>query len=162
VFSHGWNSGTNSARRLYNGMFGLMSDLLGTRIRRTAAVGVFWPSLLFPGDDPTTAPPQPAAGQDGSALAAALAPAFPDRAANVARIGTLLDERPQDPAALEEFHQLAAGLVTTPDPGGVEDAGEEAAKTEPTSAVLGHFAAMSKTPGPAAQGLGNHALARRS
>jgi hypothetical protein len=136
-------------------MFGLMADLLGPRIQRTAAVGVFWPSLLFPGDDPTTAPPQPAAGQDGSALAAALAPAFPDQAANVARIGTLLDERPQDPAALEEFHQLAAGLVTTPNPGGDEDAGEEAAETEPTSAVLGHFAAMSKTPGPAAQGLGN-------
>jgi hypothetical protein len=155
VFSHGWNSGTDSARRLYNGMFGLMADLLGPRIQRTAAVGVFWPSLLFPGDDPTTAPPQPAAGQDGSALAAALAPAFPDQAANVARIGTLLDERPQDPAALEEFHQLAAGLVTTPNPGGDEDAGEEAAETEPTSAVLGHFAAMSKTPGPAAQGLGN-------
>jgi hypothetical protein len=154
VFSHGWNSGADSARRLYNGMFGLMADQLGGHLQRTAAVGVFWPSLLFPGDDPATAPP-PVAGQDGSALAAALAPAFPDQAANVARIGTLLDERQQDPAALEEFHQLAAGLVTTPNPGGDEDAGEEAAKTAPTSAVLGHFAAMSKAPESAAQGLGN-------
>jgi hypothetical protein len=155
VFSHGWNSGTDSARRLYNGMFGLMAGLLGTHIQRTAAVGVFWPSLLFPGDDPTTTPQPAAAGRDGSALAAALTPAFPDQAANVARIGTLLDERPQDPAALEEFHQLAAGLVTTPNPGGDEDSGEEAAKTGPTAAVLGHFAAMSKTPGSAAEGLGN-------
>jgi hypothetical protein len=155
VFSHGWNSGTDSARRLYNGMFGLMAGLLGTHIQRTAAVGVFWPSLLFPGDDPTTTPQPAAAGRDGSALATALTPAFPDQAANVARIGTLLDERPQDPAALEEFHQLAAGLVTTPNPGGDEDSGEEAAKTGPTAAVLGHFAAMSKTPGSAAEGLGN-------
>ena len=155
VFSHGWNSGTSSARRLYNGMFGLMADLLGGRVQRTAAVGVFWPSLLFPGDDPTTAPPRSAPAQDGSALAAALAPAFPDQAANVARIGTLLDDKPQDPAALEEFHQLAAGLVTTPNPGGAEDAGEAAAATGPTSAVLGHFAAMSKTPTSAAEGIGN-------
>jgi len=155
VFSHGWNSGTNSARNLYRGMFGLLAGMLGGRLERTAAVGVFWPSLLFPDDDPTVAPPPPAPGKGGSALAAALTPAFPGQAANVARIGTLLDEQPQDPAALEEFHRLAAGLVTTPNPGGAEDAGEEAAKTGSTGAVLGHFSAMSKTPSPAAEGIGN-------
>lgn len=154
VFSHGWNSSTVSARRLYHGMFGLMAGLLGGRLQRTAAVGLFWPSLLFPEDDPATAPP-PATGSDGAALAAALAPAFPSQAANVARIGTLLDEKPQDAAALEEFHRLAAGLVTTPNPGGPEDAGQESAKTAPTGAVLGHFAAMSKTPASAAEGIGN-------
>jgi hypothetical protein len=155
VFSHGWNSGTNSARRMYNGMFGMIADMLGSRRARTAAVGVFWPSLLFPADDPAAAAAKPPPGKAGSALAAALAPAFPDQPANVARIGTLLDEQPQDAAALAEFHRLAGGLVTTPNPGGPEDAGEAAAKTGPTGAVLGHFAAMSKTPSPAAEGLGN-------
>lgn len=154
VFSHGWNCGTVSARGLYHGMFGLMAGLLGSRLQRTAAAGLFWPSLLFPDDDPAITPP-PATGGDGAALAAALAPAFPSQAANVARIGTLLDDKPQDAAALEEFHQLAAGLVTTPNPGGPEDAGQEAAKTAPTGAVLGHFAAMSKTPASAAEGIGN-------
>jgi hypothetical protein len=155
VFSHGWNSSANSARNLYHGMFDLLAGMLGDRLGRTAAVGIFWPSLLFPDDDPTAAAPKPPPGQGGSALAAALAPAFPDQAANVARIGTLLDQQPQDPAALEEFHRLAAGLATTPNPGGPEDAGEEAAKTGSTAAVLGHFAAMSKTPSPAAEGIGN-------
>ena len=38
-------------------------------------------------------------------------------------MGQLLDQQPQDPAKLTEFHQLAKGLVTTK-PQGVEDTGE--------------------------------------
>src|ERR1700733_7062046 len=84
VFSHGWNSGTSSSRSLYHGLFGLIADQLGARLERTAAVGVFWPSLLFPGDDPTVAAPAAPPGQHGATLAAALAPAFPAQTNNLA------------------------------------------------------------------------------
>ncbi len=154
-FSHGWNNSTDSARSLYQGMFGLLAGQLGARKSRAAAAGIFWPSLLFPADDPTAPPPAPPPGQEGAALAAALTPAFPGQGASLARLGTLLDQRPQDPAALAQFHQLAAGLVTTPNPGGPEDAGEAAAATGPTGAVLGHFAAMDKSAPGAAEGIGN-------
>ena len=76
VLSHGWNNGVDSARNLYQGMFRLLADELGDRRTRCAAVGVMWPSLLFPDDDPATAPPVPSTGAQ---LAAALAPAFPDQ-----------------------------------------------------------------------------------
>ena len=76
VFSHGWNNGVDSARDLYQAMFTLLADQLGAHKSTSAAVGVLWPSLLLPDDDPATAPPVPSTGAQ---LAAALAPAFPDQ-----------------------------------------------------------------------------------
>ena len=111
VLSHGWNNGVDSARNLYQGMFGLLADQLGGHAEHCAAVGVVWPSLLFPDDDPATAPPVPSTGAQ---LARALAPAFPDQQQHLAAIGQLLDEQPQQPDKLTEFHQLATRLVTTP------------------------------------------------
>jgi hypothetical protein len=162
VFSHGWNNSAGSAQRLYDGMFGLLGDLVGDERPHSAAVGIFWPSLLFPDDeprpaaapgaapDPTTPPPS-----SGAELAAALAPAFPAHTDALGEIATLLDTQPQDPASLQRFHDLAGGLVTTPNPGGPEDAGMEAVKTADTAAVFGHAAAMSKAPASSAQGLPN-------
>jgi transposase InsO family protein len=43
----------------------------------------------------------------------------------LATMGQLLDQQPQDPAALVQFHNLVKGLVTT-SPQGVEDTGEAA------------------------------------
>jgi hypothetical protein len=160
LFSHGWNNSATTARDLYNRMFTLLATTLGGHVGSSAAVGLFWPSLLFPEDDPNAAPTPAAVGQQGSALAASLAPAFPDQSDNLTKIGDLLDKQPQDPKALETFHQLAAGLVTTPNPGGPEDAGEAAAIKAPTAAVFGAYSAMAKQPTSAAEGLGNpfHAL----
>ena len=110
VLSHGWNNGVDSARDLYQAMFGLLADQLGGHLSSSAAVGIIWPSLLFPDDDPATAPPVPSTGAQ---LAAALTPAFPGQQQQLATMGQLLDQQPQDPAKLTEFHQLAAGLVTT-------------------------------------------------
>jgi hypothetical protein len=155
IFSHGWNNSVDTARDLYNRMFTLLSTSLGAHRERTASVGILWPSLLFPEDEAGAAPAPAAAGQHGAALAKALAPAFPDQTANVAKLGALLDEKPQDAQALETFHKLAAGLVTTPNPGGPEDAGEEAAITGKTAAVLGAYSAMAKSTPSAAEGLGN-------
>jgi hypothetical protein len=155
VLSHGWNDGVTSARTLYEGMFTLLAKMLdspgpGPARASSAAVGVIWPSLLFPEDDPS-APDTPSTGAQ---LAAALAPAFPGQEQDLATMGTMLDQQPQDAAQLEKFHQLASGLVTTP-PLAPEDAGPQAAITAETSAVFGHAASMAKTPASNAQGLPN-------
>ena len=73
VLSHGWNNGVDSARAMYKGMFTLLAGMIPDRLATSAAVGIIWPSLLFPEDDPSTAKPIPSTGQQ---LAAALAPAF--------------------------------------------------------------------------------------
>jgi hypothetical protein len=151
VLSHGWNCGVDSARSMYNGMFTLLAGMIPDRLGTSIAVGIIWPSLLFPDDDPATAPPTPSTGQQ---LAAALAPAFPQQQQNVATLGQLLDQRPQDSASLEQFHTLASGLVTSP-PLAPEDAGPQAAITADTAAVFGNAAAMSKTPASSAQGIPN-------
>jgi hypothetical protein len=151
MLSHGWNDGVGSARSLYQAMFKLLAGMIQDRLGTSAAVGIIWPSLLFPDDDPATAPPIPSTGQQ---LAAALAPAFPQQQQNVATLGQLLDQQPQDPAALQQFHSLASGLVTSP-PLAAEDAGPQAYITGDTAAVFGQAAAMSKTPASSAEGLPN-------
>jgi hypothetical protein len=150
VFSHGWNNSPDSARRLYHEMFTLLAGRLGDRLDSCVAVGVLWPSLLFPEDDPTT-PDTPSTGRQ---LAKALQPAFPHAADQLDEMGRLIDQQPQDAAQLVKFHQLASGLVTTPALA-LEDEGPAAAITAPTGAVLGHAAAMTKTPTVDAEGLGN-------
>ena len=151
VLSHGWNNGVDSARDLYQAMFGLLAGQLGAHRSTSAAVGVIWPSLLFPDDDPATAPQVPSTGAQ---LADALAPAFPSQQSQVTTIGQLLDQRPQDPNALIEFHDLAKGLVTTPAQG-VEDTGEAALMTADTATAFGHAAAMTPQSAGNAEGIGN-------
>lgn len=150
VFSHGWNNSVDSARSLYQGMFTLLAGMLGPKLQTSAAAGIIWPSLLFPEDDPGT----PDTPSTGAQLATALAPAFPGQEQNLATMGTMLDQHPQDSAQLQQFHQLASGLVTTPVLA-PEDAGPQAAITGDTGAVFGHAAAMTKTPASDAQGLPN-------
>src|SRR6202046_5297855 len=97
VMSHGWNAGVDSARSLYQAMFTLLAGMIPGRLGTSIAVGVIWPSLLFPHDDQATSPPVKSTGQQ---LAAALAPAFPQQQQNVATLGQLLDQQPQDAAKL--------------------------------------------------------------
>jgi len=148
VLSHGWNSSVASARDLYQSMFGLLAGMLGNAAGVSAGVGILWPSLLFPEDDPAG----PAAASTGAQLATALAPAFPGKEQDLATIGTLIDTQPADANALQQFHQLASGLVTSP-PLAPEDAGPQAAIAGNAATVLGHAAAMSKLPASNAQGL---------
>jgi hypothetical protein len=152
VLSHGWNNGITSARDLYQAMFTLLADQLGAHRSTSAAVGILWPSLLFPDDDPAS--PATEAPSTGAQITAALAPAFPDQQAHLTTIGQLLDDKPQDPAKLTEFHSLVSGLVTT-DPQGAEDAGESALLTANTGAALGAAATLAPRQAGDAQGLGN-------
>jgi hypothetical protein len=151
VLSHGWNNGVDSARDLYQAMFGLLGDQLGAHRTTSAAVGVIWPSLLFPDDDPRTAKSAPSSGAQ---LAAALTPAFPGRERQLATMGELLDRRPQEADALTEFHSLARGLVTTA-PQSSEDAGESALLTAHTARMLGHAAAMAPATYDQTKGFGD-------
>jgi hypothetical protein len=151
VFSHGWNNGVDSARTLYEGMFTLLADGLGARLAHSAFVGVLWPSLLFPDDDPVTAPPQPSTG---SQLVAAIAPAMPQQQAQLGTIATLLDDQPQDADKLAEFHSLTVGLVTTP-PQSAEDAGESTLRTADPMTALSHAATLAPKAHSDAQGLGD-------
>src|ERR1700758_4885264 len=100
VLSHGWNNGVDSARDLYQAMFGLLAAQLGTHLSSSAAVGVIWPSLLFPDDDPATAPAMPSTG---AKLAQALTPSFPGQQQQLDTMGQLLDQQPQDPNKLTQF-----------------------------------------------------------
>src|SRR5690349_4342305 len=134
VLSHGWNNGVDSARSLYQAMFKLLAGMIPDRLDTSIAVGVIWPSLLFPEDDPATAKPMASTGKQ---VAAALAPAFPKQQKNLAMLGHLLDEQPQDAAKLQQFHQLASGLVTSPVLA-PEDAGQQATISGDTAAVFGH------------------------
>jgi hypothetical protein len=151
VLAHGWNCGVDSARSLYQAMFTMLAGMIPGRLGTSAAVGVMWPSLLFPDDDPATAQPVPSSGAQ---LAAALTPAFPQQPGNVAELGGLLDSQPPDASELTRFHTLAAGLVTSP-PLAPEDAGQQAAITGDTAAVFGTAAALSKTPAVSAEGIPN-------
>ena len=151
VLSHGWNNGVDSARNLYQAMFSLLADQLGAHASTSAVVGVIWPSLLFPDDDPATAAPVPSTGAQ---LAAALSPAFPAQQSQLASMGQMLDQQPQDATALTEFHTLAKDLVTTPTQGS-EDTGEAALLTADTATAFGHAAAMAPHVATSAQGLGN-------
>lgn len=151
VFAHGWNNGVDSARDLYRAMFTLLTDQLGDRSSATAVVGVFWPSLLFPDDDPATATQTPATGAQ---IVTALGPAFPDQQQDLMTMGALLDEKPQDPDRLSEFHTLATKLVTTP-PQADEDSGEAAMLTGDTASVIGQGVAMAPKQTGDAQGIGN-------
>jgi hypothetical protein len=150
VLCHGWNNSEESARTLYQGLGGLLAKQLGADKAAAVAVGVFWPSLLFPEDDPQTSD-DPSTGKQ---LAAALAPSFPQDTTALDEMGRLIDEQPQDGAELAKFHQLASGLVTTPALA-KEDEGPAAAITAPASAVLGHAAALTPSKGGDAQALGN-------
>jgi hypothetical protein len=151
VLSHGWNTSLDSARSLYQAMFTMLAGMIPGQLGTSLAVGVIWPSLLFPDDDPATATPTPATGAQ---VAAALAPAFPQQGGNVAELGALLDAQPPDATQLTRFHALASGLVTSP-PLAPEDAGPQAMITGDTAAVFGAAAAMSKTPSANAEGLPN-------
>jgi hypothetical protein len=158
VFAHGWNTTEDSARDLYRTVFGLIGDVLSRwapdRAARTAVAGVFWPSVLFPEDDPGASPVQVAAASSGPALAEALAPAFPEHKDDLAEIGRLLDAK-GGPDQLADFHRLARRLVDTPSLDAGEDSGEAAAAELPTGVVLNYYSGWPAPDGNAAHGLHN-------
>src|SRR5829696_361934 len=166
VFSHGWNNDRGQARRLYELYFGQVPGLLarGGSAARAGWLGVVWPSKRWADE------PEPTAAPDGGGAvglgdgAGAPAPAPPDpvlvedlkdvfqgaeRQAALDELARLLEERPEDPAALARFQALMAELATGPDAGSPgEDQGELALLTDDPEEVFGRFADAVPQTGP--------------
>jgi hypothetical protein len=117
VFTHGWNNDRGTARRLYDGFFGLLAGQLAANPSGTPGLaGVYWPSKRW-SDEPTPdfrAAPATLPG-DG---AAAFAPGAEARA-DVAEptlddrtLADLLDTFPDGKAALERMAALLTGPPT--------------------------------------------------
>lgn len=179
LFCHGWNNAPSTADRLYQAFFRPLPGLLaahGRPDRKVVLVGVFWPSQRW-SDEPIPdfeaggvdlgaggggaagfdavssfpAPPSPDAATREQAIAA-----FPEaerRAA--AELFALLEQRPDDRAALDRARELVAVLARSPgtDPrpdgehdGGVPAAGDPATGTD---ALFGAFAAELEATGVA-------------
>ena len=58
IFSHGWNNNAMTAEKLYEGMFGQIAKILNEKpvpaAKKIGTAGVFWPSILWPDDSPTS------------------------------------------------------------------------------------------------------------
>ena len=177
VFSHGWNNDRGQARRLYQLYFQQLPGLLaqgGAEDVRVGTLGVVWPSKRWADEpEPTgdggdgggaaglgdaAAPALAAAAGDG-ALVADLQDVFTgdDRRATLDELARLLEERPEDPAALARFQALMGELAADPDaePAG-EDQGEQALVSDDPEEVFGRFAdAVPETGEGGAAGLGD-------
>ncbi|HSK35336.1 MAG TPA: serine/threonine protein kinase [Actinomycetota bacterium] len=173
VFAHGWNNDRRQARRLYDLYFGQVPGLLsrgGAQGVKAGWLGVVWPSKRWADE------PEPTAAADGGGAAGlgdgAGSPVPPDpllvedlkdvfegdeRRAALDELARLLEERPEDRAALARFQALMAELATEPDasPAG-EDQGELALLEDDPEEVFGRFAdAMPQTGEGGAAGIGD-------
>jgi hypothetical protein len=176
VFSHGWNSDRGQARRLYQLYFQQLPGLLaqgGAPDARVGTLGVVWPSKRWADE------PEPTGDGDGGGGAAGLGDAAPapaasagdgtlvqdlkdvfkgdDRQATLDELARLLEERPEDPAALARFQTLMGELTADPDAEAAsEDQGEVALVTDDPEEVFGRFAdAVPQSGEGGAAGLGD-------
>jgi hypothetical protein len=175
VFAHGWNSDFRQARRLYQLYFQQVPGLLsrgGGQAVRVGTLGVVWPSKRWADE------PEPTGGVDGGGGAAGFgdgpvaeaAPADPvlvedlkdvfegdERRQALDELARLLEERPEDEAALARFQALMRELAGEPDADPAdEDQGELALLTDDPEEVFGRFAdAVPRSGGGPAAGLGD-------
>ncbi|HEV2870644.1 MAG TPA: serine-threonine protein kinase [Actinomycetota bacterium] len=175
VFSHGWNNDRRQARRLYELYFGQVPGLLArddAQGVKAGWLGVVWPSKRWADE------PEPTAGADGGGAAglgdggAAGSPVPSDpllvedlkdvfegteRRAALDELARLLEERPEDPAALARFQTLMGELATETDAGPAgEDQGELALLEDDPEEVFGRFAdAVPQTGEGGAAGIGD-------
>jgi len=99
MFSHGWNSSQDTARRLYTRFFETMAPQLGQATRPVTAglVGVFWPSQRWSDEPIPDFAARDAGGGSGGGGGAALEPAAG---------GVVLSDPSLDAATLEELKAL--------------------------------------------------------
>jgi hypothetical protein len=174
VFAHGWNNDRRQARRLYQLWFQQVPGLLargGGQAARAGIFGVVWPSKRWADEpEPTGDVAGGGAAGLGDAPAAAAPPADPalvedlkdmfegeDRRRALDELARLLEERPEDPAALARFQSLMGELAGEPDAEPAdEDQGEVALLTDDPEEVFGRFAdAVPQTGEGGAAGIGD-------
>jgi hypothetical protein len=132
LLCHGWNNDRDTARALFDRFFAPFPRLLGRAPTvRVGYVGIVWPSMRFsdePIPDFPATPPRRAAGAalpgpragapPGPGLEAAtkraLVEVFPDRRAAVERAALLLERRPPERRAFEEFGAAVRELAGVP------------------------------------------------
>ncbi|WP_216590319.1 serine-threonine protein kinase [Streptomyces brasiliscabiei] len=113
VFAHGWNSDRSGATGLYSRFFAPFPALAPQA--RLGYVGVLWPSMRFSDEPIPDFKPVPAVAPSRPALDKntrhGLLEVFPGRAVVVEQLARLLEQRPDDGPALEEFGRLVRLLV---------------------------------------------------
>lgn len=113
VFSHGWGTSEEGARRLYDALFPMIADATNAAIGGGAQpgfAGIFWPSLWFPDSPEATGPRAPGSTQEtagavtdvsagtaalsGAGIAASLVAGFadPGQRDRLMQLGQLIDE----------------------------------------------------------------------
>jgi hypothetical protein len=187
VFAHGWNSDFRQARRLYQLYFQQVPGLLargGGQAARVGSLGVVWPSKRWADEPEPTgdggggaaagfggpaaggldmSPPEPPPVAEAPPADAVLVEDLKDmfegdeRAQALDELARLLEERPEDEAALARFQALMKELAGEPDAEAAdEDQGELALLTDDPEEVFGRFAdAVPRTGGGPAAGLGD-------
>jgi hypothetical protein len=170
VFAHGWNNDRGQARRLYQRFFEQVPGLLAREAGASARVGtlgVVWPSKRWADEPEPTGAGGGAAGLSDAAAPpggdAALVEDLKDvfsgsgRAEALDELARLLEERPEDPAALARFQALMAELAGENDAVPAdEDAGEVALLEDDPEEVFGRFADAVARPGEGgAAGIGD-------
>ncbi|HJW58891.1 MAG TPA: serine-threonine protein kinase [Actinomycetota bacterium] len=174
VFSHGWNNDRRQARRLYQLYFQQVPGLLGRgggQGARVGTLGVVWPSKRW-ADEPEPTGDGGGGGAAGLGDAAAAAAPADDTALvedlkdvfegdqqrqALDELARLLEERPEDPAALARFQTLMGELAGAPDAEAAgEDQGELALLEDDPEEVFGRFAdAVPQTGEGGAAGIGD-------
>ena len=176
VFSHGWNNDRRQARRLYQLYFQQVPGLLGRgggQAARVGTLGVVWPSKRWADEPEPTGDGGGGGGAAGLGDAAAATAAPADDTALVEdlkdvfegdqqrqaldELARLLEERPEDPAALARFQTLMGELAGAPDAEAAgEDQGELALLDDDPEEVFGRFAdAVPQTGEGGAAGIGD-------
>jgi hypothetical protein len=117
VFSHGWNNAPHNARSIYEQFFSSVRRVLDVRPAhagvKSGVVGVIWPSILFPDDEPLAEGADAASVEiaDSNDAISELKRVFPDKAVILDELGALLEARPDDSNALERFQSLLRELA---------------------------------------------------
>ena len=144
LFAHAWNNDYNDAKDLYEVFFEQLAEALVEHGAKPdiqiGAAGVYWPSMLWPGDEPrleTTGTPMFGPVERDWSEELKTAYDRPDERAAIDRMRELIDQRPSHPEAIAEFKLLLRTLA----PNGsahVEDLTSLAPDHAPTELGLPH------------------------
>lgn len=113
VFAHAWNNDYNDAKDLYDVFFEQLAQALvhdGAKADvQVGLVGVFWPSVVWPGDEPvleTTGTPMFGPVERDWSEELKTAYEGPTERAAIDKMRTLIDKRSSHPEAVTQFREL--------------------------------------------------------